>query len=793
MRVGAVQQYDWRVEILPALAVGILLNVIGWFVRSKLVGIVPGAGEVFIDMIGTAYCAIVIGPWWAATVGVVTNAISGNFSDNYFPFGLVNAFGALVWGYVAIAANVRAEMTERRPTLREFVFIYLLLWIVGALVCGLTSTLVKLVLYPPESWHYLAGKTYDRLASIAPGGLADLWHGAVVLAAADVERDLIDKSIVVAFALMCAIAHRSAPLQIAKRGERLRVDAISVFAFSFVYGLYLFAARITRPVISIEIPGRCLPFEVHVPGQCPLMIHWLETGRVIALLYVPLALALIVFLLASYDWDRPYGRLVNARRLMRRGLYDRLAPRLTWKSAYSELDLRVAQGKQVYTLVGGVAFWPLARTSDITGVSAGYLFALSAAIGYYFYQTSALVERYTGATDSLSLLHRWTEEERLPESVAICARIVQSIGAGLGAIQGNPRESGALVYAVMSTDARGIAPAGADKRPRAREVLLVAIVAEEKIFGTVCRDRIDQIIASSPVDGVYVICLNARGGENADWIKVLAQRGIKVGLLGWDDLAGWFEKGGTQMDLCDSLSRSEVRTLDLTLADPAATPQQTAGKYDEEAARTLAKRSLPGLQYVIDHLPQNSVVFDLGCGRGRHTLYALLAGHSVVASDRNKDALTDLRGYADAIPQIEQNVVICEGDYLDLKQEAYDSPELVIVTGVLQHVSSIDELTHRLGFFRSLVDNPNDFLYIEMLFDMRFDGHPAADGRAEIKRAEFEKCLRDVFAADRWSLRRVAGPVHRRQDFSGGPRSFYPTGRSVECDSIEYLLVRAIQ
>ncbi|MEI2712574.1 MAG: ECF transporter S component [Nocardioides sp.] len=54
----------------------------------------------YLDMIGTAFAAIALGPWWGAGVGLTTNllgaAITGPVS---IPFALVNVAGALAWGY----------------------------------------------------------------------------------------------------------------------------------------------------------------------------------------------------------------------------------------------------------------------------------------------------------------------------------------------------------------------------------------------------------------------------------------------------------------------------------------------------------------------------------------------------------------------------------------------------------------------------------------------------------------------------------------------------------------------
>jgi energy-coupling factor transport system substrate-specific component len=51
-------------------------------------------------MIGTAVVAIVLGPWWGALVGAITNIVSSFITGPIsLPFAVVNVVGALVWGY----------------------------------------------------------------------------------------------------------------------------------------------------------------------------------------------------------------------------------------------------------------------------------------------------------------------------------------------------------------------------------------------------------------------------------------------------------------------------------------------------------------------------------------------------------------------------------------------------------------------------------------------------------------------------------------------------------------------
>jgi energy-coupling factor transport system substrate-specific component len=80
--------------IVTLIPVCIALNIVGGYIASAL------RLPVYLDMIGTAISAIVLGPWWGALVGVLTNGgsalISGPVS---LPFAIVNVVGALLWGY----------------------------------------------------------------------------------------------------------------------------------------------------------------------------------------------------------------------------------------------------------------------------------------------------------------------------------------------------------------------------------------------------------------------------------------------------------------------------------------------------------------------------------------------------------------------------------------------------------------------------------------------------------------------------------------------------------------------
>lgn len=57
----------------------------------------------YLDMLGTALAGIALGPWWGASVGLVTNIILYFMlpdKPSLFIFALVNIYGGLYWGYL---------------------------------------------------------------------------------------------------------------------------------------------------------------------------------------------------------------------------------------------------------------------------------------------------------------------------------------------------------------------------------------------------------------------------------------------------------------------------------------------------------------------------------------------------------------------------------------------------------------------------------------------------------------------------------------------------------------------
>ena len=120
-----------RTFIITLVPVCVALNIIGGYIATSL------RLPVYLDMIGTAISAIVLGPWWGALVGVLTNSgsalISGPVS---IPFALVNVAGALVWGY-----GIR-KWGMGRTVARYFV-----LNIIAAIVCTLVAAPIIVLVF----------------------------------------------------------------------------------------------------------------------------------------------------------------------------------------------------------------------------------------------------------------------------------------------------------------------------------------------------------------------------------------------------------------------------------------------------------------------------------------------------------------------------------------------------------------------------------------------------------------------------------------------------------------------
>lgn len=113
------------------------LNLLGFWLVATL-GI-----PLYLDMLGTAIVAMVLGPWAGVAVAIATNLLGSSITDSSsLAFILVNVTGALVWGY-----GIRWVRRERN--LKRY---YLLTFLV-ALSCSVIATILLVVVFHGGTGH----------------------------------------------------------------------------------------------------------------------------------------------------------------------------------------------------------------------------------------------------------------------------------------------------------------------------------------------------------------------------------------------------------------------------------------------------------------------------------------------------------------------------------------------------------------------------------------------------------------------------------------------------------------
>jgi energy-coupling factor transport system substrate-specific component len=135
--------------VVALVPVAAALNIVGGQINTVL------KLPTFLDMIGTAVVAIVLGPWWGALVGAITNIVASFISGPIgLPFAVVNVAGALVWGY-----GVRNLMMGKNFTL------YFILNLIVALVCTLFAVPIYVFIFGGATGHFSDMMTAAFLAA----------------------------------------------------------------------------------------------------------------------------------------------------------------------------------------------------------------------------------------------------------------------------------------------------------------------------------------------------------------------------------------------------------------------------------------------------------------------------------------------------------------------------------------------------------------------------------------------------------------------------------------------------
>ena len=174
----------------------VLVGVLVACLAANLLGrvLVDALGlPVYLDMVGTAFSAVLLGPWWGALVGGLTNvtgvAVSGADSLLFAP---VNIVGALLWGY-----GVRRGLARSIPR-------FFGLNLVVAVVCSCVA--VPIIVVIEEG---VGGHGADLITLSAMAILSSVWASVTV---ANLLTSVVDK-LICGFVSLAVLESLPAPMR----------------------------------------------------------------------------------------------------------------------------------------------------------------------------------------------------------------------------------------------------------------------------------------------------------------------------------------------------------------------------------------------------------------------------------------------------------------------------------------------------------------------------------------------------------------------------------------------------
>lgn len=154
-----LSEYLFRREILVILSAGILLNYLGLAVSKSF-----PQSMFYLDMIGTALTAILLGPWWGAIVGLITSTFTNplifsqigietsgaeaiNIFTSIFPWSIINIFGGLYWGFISRNYRFRNYLNNREAPLISHMIYLTVFGILGAAFMSYPGSIIDRILY----------------------------------------------------------------------------------------------------------------------------------------------------------------------------------------------------------------------------------------------------------------------------------------------------------------------------------------------------------------------------------------------------------------------------------------------------------------------------------------------------------------------------------------------------------------------------------------------------------------------------------------------------------------------
>jgi len=146
-RVLNISSYLLWDEIGVIVPAGILLNYLGLVLSLRLQSIL------YLDMIGTALAAFLLGPWWGAIVALLSNSLVNwlLYPDPgadlmIFPWSLVNMTGGLFWGFMARRGWFKKYIRSTRASALRHIWYLTSFGVLGACVMSVPGTFVQVAL-----------------------------------------------------------------------------------------------------------------------------------------------------------------------------------------------------------------------------------------------------------------------------------------------------------------------------------------------------------------------------------------------------------------------------------------------------------------------------------------------------------------------------------------------------------------------------------------------------------------------------------------------------------------------
>jgi uncharacterized membrane protein len=145
-----VSSYLLLHELTVIVAAGVLLNYFGLMLSLRLQSIL------YLDMVGTALAALLLGPWWGALTALLSSALvnlvlyPGPGADVViFPWVLVNMTGGFFWGFLARRAAFHRYVKTPRTSALSHASYLVTFGVLGAAVMSVPGTFIQAALSEP--------------------------------------------------------------------------------------------------------------------------------------------------------------------------------------------------------------------------------------------------------------------------------------------------------------------------------------------------------------------------------------------------------------------------------------------------------------------------------------------------------------------------------------------------------------------------------------------------------------------------------------------------------------------